>query len=154
MKADKRFPEDRSFPLPTNPPHPEKRHHQWQFALLIFFAMAVFLADIHADRKVRIRKTPELTVEAMIASTGENDTGVIDPQRAIFEFKPIDINMADPATLSSLKGIGPAIADRIVVYRQEKGCFSDPEELLEVKGVGSSKLARIRSELVATACPD
>ncbi|MCL6580970.1 MAG: ComEA family DNA-binding protein [Firmicutes bacterium] len=56
----------------------------------------------------------------------------------------LDLNTATQAQLEALPGIGPALAARIIQYRQEHGPFRTPEELLNVSGIGEKKLAEIR----------
>jgi len=56
----------------------------------------------------------------------------------------VDLNAATKAELTNLPGIGEALAERVVEYRESVGAFSDVEELLEVKGIGVKKLAAIR----------
>ena len=53
---------------------------------------------------------------------------------------PLDINRATAAQLEALPGIGPALAGRIVDYREENGGFLSVEELLNVEGIGPKKL--------------
>lgn len=60
----------------------------------------------------------------------------------------IDINRATAKELESIKGVGPAIAKRIVDYRNAHGKFSRPEDLLGVRGIGSAKLEQIRGQIV------
>ena len=49
----------------------------------------------------------------------------------------ININLADQATLEAgLEGIGPALARRIVEFREMYGPFESLDQFLEVKGVG------------------
>lgn len=56
----------------------------------------------------------------------------------------VDLNAADAATLESLPGVGPVIAERIVTWREENGPFTSVDELAEVSGVGPAILATIR----------
>lgn len=53
-------------------------------------------------------------------------------------WEPVDINTADAETLDTLPGIGPALAERIITYREENGPFDSGEELMEVKGIGEA----------------
>ncbi len=50
----------------------------------------------------------------------------------------VDLNTADEETLRTLPGIGPALAARIVAYREEHGGFQYLYELTNVKGIGIS----------------
>lgn len=53
----------------------------------------------------------------------------------------ININLADAATLSTLPGIGPAIAQRIIEYRETVHPFEEVIELAAVPGI-SEKMVR------------
>jgi competence ComEA-like helix-hairpin-helix protein len=56
----------------------------------------------------------------------------------------IDLNSATKEDLMKLPGIGEAMAERILLYREEKGSFKDVEELKEIRGIGEKKFAQIR----------
>ena len=60
----------------------------------------------------------------------------------------ININSASAKDLEQLKGIGPAIAKRIVEYRNAHGKFSGIEDLLKVKGIGKAKLEQMRPQIL------
>ncbi len=55
----------------------------------------------------------------------------------------ININTANAKLLEELPGIGPVLAERIVLYRENNGFFSSPQELVNVKGIGEKKLEDI-----------
>ncbi|WP_402469230.1 helix-hairpin-helix domain-containing protein [Isoptericola aurantiacus] len=57
---------------------------------------------------------------------------------------PIPLNSADAATLATLPGIGPVLAERIVAWRDEHGPFTAFEELQEVSGIGPVLLGDLR----------
>ena len=56
---------------------------------------------------------------------------------------PVDLNRATARELQELPGIGPALAERIVAFRTERGPFAKPEELMEVSGIGAKTYARL-----------
>jgi len=61
---------------------------------------------------------------------------------------PIDLNTAAAADLDALPGIGPALALRIVDYRNAHGPFQKIDDLEKVSGIGSKKLEKIKPYLV------
>lgn len=61
---------------------------------------------------------------------------------------PINLNTATAEQLEALPGIGPALAQRIVEYRQMQGRFQSVDELLEVRGIGTKRLENIRPYVV------
>lgn len=56
----------------------------------------------------------------------------------------LDLNTATAAELQELPGIGEVIAQRIIDYRDLCGRFLDPEQLMEVDGIGEAKYEKIR----------
>jgi competence protein ComEA len=60
----------------------------------------------------------------------------------------IELNSADSARLTELKGIGPAFAMRIVRYRERLGGFYHKEQLKEI-GIDSLKYAGLSSQVSA-----
>ncbi|MCP4786475.1 MAG: RNA-binding transcriptional accessory protein [Fuerstiella sp.] len=49
----------------------------------------------------------------------------------------VDVNMASPALLSYVAGIGPTLAKRIVEHRNRNGAFAKRKQLLDVPKLGS-----------------
>ncbi len=65
------------------------------------------------------------------------------------DIEPIDINGASIEDLDTLPGIGPALAERIIAYRDEHGPFGSVEELQNVSGIGPQTVAGLADAAVA-----
>ena len=67
----------------------------------------------------------------------------LPPVVANIFFQPIPINRADANILTSLPGIGPVLAEKIIRRRNEHGPFRSKDELLHIAGIGSKKFEAI-----------
>ena len=56
----------------------------------------------------------------------------------------VNINTADGEQLQLLPKVGPALAERIINFREINGPFKSVEELVAVKGIGEQSLERLR----------
>ena len=65
----------------------------------------------------------------------------------------ININLASQDELMELEGIGSVLAERIVQYREERGPFECPEDIMKVKGIGPKKCEKNRDR-IAVELPD
>ncbi|MGA9755924.1 MAG: helix-hairpin-helix domain-containing protein, partial [Desulfobaccales bacterium] len=62
---------------------------------------------------------------------------------------PLDLNRATAEDLAAVPGVGPALAQRIVDYRQKHGPYKKIEELEEkVLGFGPKKVRQIKPYLI------
>lgn len=71
--------------------------------------------------------------------------GAPQPGSVRQEAAAVNINTADAATLETLPGVGPALAARIVSWRERYGWFTSVDQLLEVSGIGVKKLEQLRA---------
>lgn len=60
--------------------------------------------------------------------------------------KKVSINSATQEELTTLPGIGPAVAQRIIAYRQQHA-FRSLTEIMEVKGIGDKLYAKIVEQI-------
>lgn len=59
----------------------------------------------------------------------------------------ININTASIEELDTLPGIGPAIAQRIIDYREANGPFKSLEEIKSVSGIGDATYEKIKDRI-------
>ena len=57
----------------------------------------------------------------------------------------VNLNTADAATLETLPRIGPAMAERILAWRETNGRFAAVEDLMSVSGVGEKTFEGLKS---------
>lgn len=97
-------------------------------------AGGVNLARPVADgEQLRVPKQGEQTVPP--ASGGPTASGAATP---------INLNTADQAALETLPRVGPAIAQRIMDWRDQNGAFTSVADLLGVSGIGDKMLETLR----------
>ncbi len=58
----------------------------------------------------------------------------------------VNINTASAEELSTLQGIGPSLADRIIEHR-ERFPFESPEDIIQVQGIGQATLDNISDSI-------
>ena len=59
----------------------------------------------------------------------------------------ININTATKDELTKLSGIGEALSERIIKYRQKNNGFKNIEEIMEVNGIGQNKFQQIKDDI-------
>ncbi len=59
----------------------------------------------------------------------------------------VNVNKAGSEELQTVRGIGPALAERIIAYRDEHGPFKQVDDLALVHGIGGAKLQKIKQQI-------
>ncbi len=99
-------------------------------ALLVYFG-----AQWIPPKKRGIPELQPLQIEAKVLPVSFVEPG------------PLDLNRATAAELEKLPGIGPALAARIVAWRETHGPFKSLEDLLAIPGIGPKTLEGLRDKV-------
>ena len=67
------------------------------------------------------------------------------PHGAAVASPVVHVNRAAAAELQLLPGVGPVLAERILLYRRSHGAFRDLTDLRHVKGIGARTAERLSS---------
>lgn len=131
-------------------------------------ALAVTALLLIAGAGVRIAAAPSGAVEWDGASADTLGTGSLESVRAAageelererIRAKPlapgerVDPNQADELQLDRLPRVGPALARRIVEYREANGRFRNLADLDEVPGIGPALLESLAPLVTLTPAP-
>ena len=95
-----------------------------------------------------------LVAAAPPAQAGQGTARAQPPRAAAKPAVVVNLNTATAAELEKLPGIGPKTAARIVEYRQKKGPFKKPEELMNVQGIGEKSFLKLKSQITVTGKPE
>lgn len=88
--------------------------------------------------------------DAFVAETVAVDDGALymSEKESVIEGK-ININSAGIEELDKLRGIGKAMSERIIKYREENGPFMSIEEIMKVSGISEKKFEDIKDFICA-----
>ena len=91
------------------------------------------------------RPAPPADSLATPADVAEAEVAAAAAPRSASKPPPVrtNLNTASAADLQRLPGIGPALAGRIVAYREANGPFRSPAQIVEVKGIGEKTFEKL-----------
>ncbi len=92
---------------------------------------------VNLARRVSDGEQLRVPVVGEALATGETAPGVASDGR-------VNLNTADVSALDTLPRVGPAIAERIIQWREDNGPFTSVDDLLSVPGIGDKMLASLR----------
>ncbi len=114
------------------------------FSILVIttIAFCAFVAGLYLGRNAGSPAVVVSVPAAMQTLPQETTAPVPLPTAAPVTF-PININTADKETLMALPGIGEVYAQRIVDYREAFGPYKNVEALMNVEGIGETRMEAI-----------
>lgn len=86
--------------------------------------------------------------QVRVPAIGEMPTPSEEETDPVVTF-PINLNTATAEELEALPGIGPALAETIITYRETYGPFSNKAEIQHVPGIGPAKYAAFEELIIA-----
>lgn len=109
--------------------------------------------ELQDGQKIYIPNKNEKISQYIIGKNGEtmNDNSANTGNESTSynkEGAKVNINTATQNELDGLPGIGPALAQRIIDFREENGNFKSIEDIQNVKGIGNSKFDEIKDKIV------
>jgi comEA protein len=104
-------------------------------------------AETTVTVQVFIDKDGEGKVVAQAPGEEEEQAGTAQSTSSSDDAR-VNLNNADAATLTTLPGVGPATAEKIITDRQKNGPFSAPEDLMRVSGIGPKKFEAVKDLIV------
>jgi competence protein ComEA len=82
------------------------------------------------------------------SSIGSRGVGSASRAKASPDAIKVDVNRADAAALTRVKGIGAKTAQAIIEHRRAHGAYRNLRDLLQVKGIGEKKLEKLAPYLI------
>ncbi len=96
------------------------------------------------DRLFHQKRDSVLAMAHMDSSTYMVKDGKPPVAQMTYRKFPVNINSASVNELQNLPRIGPAMAARIISYRETNGPFQKKEDLMKVKGIGKKTFEKLK----------
>lgn len=119
------------------------------FLAFVFFSLGFFFARTRMGSPVILSRPQSLQLQEPSAVTEPTASEPAAAADSDDRESPsvLDLNTATAEQLDTLPGIGPVLAQRIVIYRTDHGGFRTIDELTEVEGIGLKRLEQLRPHL-------
>ncbi len=100
---------------------------------------------------MRMMMAALLVLGLSLTAQAAQESGRAPAARSTIEAStPVNLNTATMAQLETIPGVGPALAQRIVEYRQQSGGFKKIEELMNVRGIGEASFLKLKALVTVT----
>jgi len=102
--------------------------------IILVFLSAMLLAGLAVSTYMKFRPAQRMEISSF------------DHEKQAIHYR-VNINTADERELAGLRGIGKTMAGRIVEHRSTSGNFASTQELMKVKGIGPALYDKIKDDV-------
>ena len=118
----------------------------------ILFYNAFFIPQISIPSVIYVdanenNESSNPSIESETDSSNGSDGTENRQNKSVESSSKVNINTATAEELEKLDGIGPAIAKRIVEYRNTNGKFLSIDEVKNVSGIGEKTFAKFKDDI-------
>lgn len=99
--------------------------------------------ELKDQQQIHVPRLGEETSQPLIQG-GMDERTISTSSTDLTTAGPVNINTATLDQLDDLPGIGPAIAQRIIEYRENIGGFKSVDQVTEVNGIGTAVFDKIK----------
>ncbi len=101
-------------------------------------------ASVNDGQRIYVPTQEEAGAESLsgLQSGFSSGDGVVGQEDA-----KVNLNTASKEELMTLTGIGAAKAESIIQYREERGAFDSPEQIMEIDGIKNSIYEKIKTHI-------
>jgi competence ComEA-like helix-hairpin-helix protein len=135
-------------------------HRDGRLTVVLVLAFCLILVDLddtykwfssvtntssNSSAQLQVLQSNRMTVNELLPEAIGKEQGKVPVAYTPFFFQPVPINIADKEMLMTIKGVGPALAQSILDYRNQRGPFRNMEELQALRGIGGKRAAYFKN---------